>query len=264
MRVPLAVSVAILALASAHAVAGTETSYRGEVQARQSDASPRFSGQIKRVNVHDNQVVAQGDVVVELDDREPRAHVAAAQAQLEASRAQLQATEAAVETTPANRLEIAKATLALARARVSAAEAELELARIDLQHTTITAEIRGMVTLHGIAPGQSVQRGQSLATIVDLDGVWVDAFFTETQAATIELGQDVEVTISTPAHTVALHGKVDDVNRDDAAFTQALVDTGALGPARVGVGVKIRLDNYQRDRSLRPGMWASATIHTRR
>ncbi len=266
MGVPLAVSLAlaILVLACEPAIAGTESSYRAEVQAHQADVSARLAGLIKRVTVHDDQVVAQGDVLVELDDREPRARVATAQAQLDARRSERQTAQAARKTAPANRLEITQAELDLANAKVLAAEAGLELARFDLQHTTVTAEIGGMVTLHGIAPGQSIQRGQSLATIVDLDGVWLDAFFTETQVANVELGQPADITVATPARKVALHGTVDEVKRDDAALVHAVVDTGAVGQARVGVGVKINLDNYRRDKSLRPGMSASVTIHTRR
>jgi len=241
------------------AIAGLETSYRAQVQAREAEVAARVGGRIKRVDVHDHQVVAQGAPLIELDDDELRARVTAAQADLAARLSELQQAEAAVTTAPANHVDLEQAGLELARARAAQAQAVLELAQHDLAHATITAEIGGTITLRPVAPGQRIEPQQSLGTIVDADGAWVDAFFQETQIAPIKVGQEADVVID---ENITLRGAVDDIDREGAALVHAVVD-GDKPAGRVGVRVKIKLAKLRRPAHLWPGMSARVDIHTR-
>ncbi len=253
------VILAMLELAGARAAsAGIETSYRAQIQARTSDVAARVGGRIKRIDVHDHQVVAQGAPLLELDDRELRARVTAAQADLAARQSEIQHAEAAVTAAPANRVDLAQAGLDLSRARVAQAQAVLEQARIDLTHATITADIGGTITLNSVALDQSIQPQQSLATIVDIDGAWVDASFLEAQIAHIKVGQGADVVID---QNTTLHGTVGNIDRDGAALVHAVVD-GATPASRVGVRVQIKLTKERRAVRLWPGMAARVDIHT--
>ena len=83
---------------------GKETTDDAQVEGHVASVAPRIAGQVLRVRVTDNQVVAAGDVLVELDDRDQqvkltsaRADLAAAQATLAAAETQRTLTEKTVE-----------------------------------------------------------------------------------------------------------------------------------------------------------------------
>ncbi|HEY1811896.1 MAG TPA: efflux RND transporter periplasmic adaptor subunit [Kofleriaceae bacterium] len=243
------------------AIAGSETSYLATVAAQDAEVSARVDAPIKRVLVHDQQLVKQGQLLIELDDHELRARVSAAQTELAARQTQEHQAEAALATTPPDRLDRARAMVDLDRARVAQAQAALELAQFDAHYTTITAEIRGSITLYATARGDHVQRGQSLARIVDLDDAWIDASFEESKVAHFKVGQDADVVVDAPDHTISLHGTVENVGIDDAALTHAAVDILAPG-SKVGIHVKIKLREDPRAKGLSPGMPATVTVHT--
>ena len=262
MRSTRFLALAIVAwLCERSAIAGSETSYLATVAAQEVEVSAHADGPIKRVLVHDQQLVKQGELLIELDDRTLRARVSAAQTELATMQARERQAEAALATTPPDRLEPARAMVELDRARVAQAQAALELAQLDVQYTTITAEIRGSITLYATARGDHVQRRQSLARIVDLDDAWIDASFEESKVAYFKVGQDADVVVDAPDRTIALHGTVENVGVDDAALTHAAVDIIAPG-SKVGIHVKIKLREDPRAAGLSPGMPATVTVHT--
>jgi RND family efflux transporter MFP subunit len=256
----LALAIAVLPCARS-AIAGSETSYLATVAAQDAEVSARVDGPIKRVLVHDQQLVKQGELLIELDDHELRARVSAAQTELATMQTREHQAQAALATTPPDRLETARAIAELARARVAQAQAALDLAQFDMQHTAITAEIRGSITLYATARGDHVQRRQPLAKLVDLDDAWIDASFEESKVAHFNVGQDADVMVDAPDRTIALHGTVENVGLDDAALTHAAVDLIAPG-SKVGIHVKIKLRENPRAKGLSPGMPATVTVHT--
>src|SRR5207244_8296586 len=88
------------------------------ISAQVAPVTPRVSGVALRVNVNDNQDVAAGAVLVEIDPRD-------IQARLDQARAGLSVALAALET--------AKAAVASAEADVTAAQAEAERRAADLK-----------------------------------------------------------------------------------------------------------------------------------
>src|SRR5215813_1078550 len=68
---------------------GREKTDDAQVEAHVSNVSARIAGQVKRVLVADNQEVKAGDVLVELDDRDYGAKLAASKADLAAATASL-------------------------------------------------------------------------------------------------------------------------------------------------------------------------------
>lgn len=114
---------------------GTESTDDAFVEGRVVTIAARVSGQVKRVAVADNQLVAGNDVLVELD-REPfesklavaRADAAAARANAENARAAL----ALVERTAPAALVQAQGTLTAAQSTERSAQAAVEQARADI------------------------------------------------------------------------------------------------------------------------------------
>jgi membrane fusion protein (multidrug efflux system) len=132
---------------------GKETTDDAQVEGHVANVSPRVTGLVKRVLVKDNQAVVAGDVLVELDDRDyvarlaaARADLAAAIASLRSSETQLVLTEKSAESnlvvarggvSQAAALDgTARASIDQARADVDASRARAELARVELDRST--------------------------------------------------------------------------------------------------------------------------------
>jgi membrane fusion protein (multidrug efflux system) len=132
---------------------GAESTDDAFVEAHVASVSPRIAGQVARVLVKDNQTVAAGDVLVELDDRDQKARLAAAVADVEAAEASLRVAEtqlALMAKTVDSNIKVAKggllqaasiqsstdATIEQARADIAAASSRVELARIEHDRAT--------------------------------------------------------------------------------------------------------------------------------
>ena len=115
--------------------------------------------------------------------------VRAGAAQSEAGVAQAQAALEA-ERRSAESLGSARAQTV---AQAAAARAAVEQARLDLERTVIRAPVAGVVGARSVRPGQLVQPGGSLMSIVPLGKAYVVANFKETQVARLRVGQAVEI-----------------------------------------------------------------------
>jgi membrane fusion protein (multidrug efflux system) len=114
---------------------GTETTDDAQVEAHVANVAPRVTGQVKRVLVKDNQVVQAGEVVVELDDRDIAARLAAARADNAAAKAQLHAMQtqlALTQKTVDSNLVMAKGGISQASAVRGNTKATIEQSEADL------------------------------------------------------------------------------------------------------------------------------------
>src|SRR6185312_5181568 len=87
-----------------------------------------------------------------------------------------------------------------ARARAASAEVQraisaLAQAELNLQYTKIFAPVTGVLSKRSVEPGQTVQAGQPLFSIVDLDDIWVTANFKETQLRDMKVGQRAKIKV---------------------------------------------------------------------
>jgi membrane fusion protein (multidrug efflux system) len=83
--------------------------------------------------------------------------------------------------------------ISVANANIKQRQADVENAKLNLSYTVITAPADGKVSKVTIQPGQFVNAGQSLFSIVLDKSIWVTANFKETQLEDIKPGQDVIV-----------------------------------------------------------------------
>lgn len=84
---------------------------------------------------------------------------------------------------------------AVVEAAIMRTKAMLDMAKLNLSYTVITAPEDGVMGRRTIQPGQLLQPGQSIASIVSADQVWVAANYLETQLPNLYVGQPVEVSV---------------------------------------------------------------------
>jgi membrane fusion protein (multidrug efflux system) len=137
--------------------AGKESTDDAQVDADVVALAPRVAGQVVAVPVVENQAVEQGQVVLQLEDRDYQARVAQASAELDSTRAQAEAADAQVAVAEAaargsltqaeaslagssRSVSGARAQLSEARANVASRESDLELADVNLQRARAMRE----------------------------------------------------------------------------------------------------------------------------
>ena len=187
-------------------------------------------------------------------------------AELAAAEARVTQAKATVEQAHANQQQtkVQSARAQSASAGVAQARADLETAELQLSYTTIAAPMDGRVTRKSVEPGQILQPGQSLMTIVPLTNIWVTANFKETQLRNVRPGQKAEVSVDMSGRTFA--GHVDSIAASTGARMSLLPPENATGnfvKVVERIPVKIVLDPLPPDAILRPGMNVDATIVTR-
>ena len=155
--------------------------------------------------------------------------------------------------------------ISIAEANIKQKEADVENARLNLSYTIVTAAEDGNVSKINVQPGQLVQAGQSLFSIVMDKPMWVVANFKETQLNKMKEGQEVEV------HVDAFPG--DALKAKLTSFAPATGARFALLPPDNASGnfvkvvqripVKIEFTNPAdaRVKQLRPGMNVDVDVH---
>lgn len=142
-------------------------------------------------------------------------------------------------------VQVAAAKVAQAEALVASRKAAVEQMKLKLGYTTISANITGRIGKKNIEPGQFVQAGQSLFTIVDENGFYIVANFKETQLANIHVGQDAEIEVD-GYEDLKLTGHVSAISRATGAKFSLLPPDNATGnfvKIVQRVPVKILIDN---------------------
>jgi multidrug resistance efflux pump len=86
-----------------------------------------------------------------------------------------------------------KAQLGAAEANVARAEAQLRQAQVNLGRTRIGSPVNGWVTNLLVQLGDYATVGRSVLSVVNADSFWVDAYFEETQLASIHEGDPAKI-----------------------------------------------------------------------
>lgn len=151
---------------------------------------------------------------------------------------------------------------------IKEAQARLEQARLNLGYTTITAHFSGYVTKRQVKVGNWVQPGQPLMALVPLDmqELWVEANFKETQLTNVHIGQPADIRVDTYPKTT-FKGVVNSIMAGTGAAFSLLPPENATGNwvkvvQRVPVRIKL-LPPFPENQPLRLGMSTTVTIDTR-
>ena len=155
-----------------------------------------------------------------------------------------------------------EAELAAARAAVGQADAQLAAARQQLDYTSVFAPDDAVVGSDvPVQPGQVVQPGQTLLTLVFSSRKWVQANFEETQLVRVRMGQPVSVRVDLLGRT--FHGHVERLGPATGAALSVLPAQNATGnftKVVQRIPVRIALDDAPPD--LQVGLSVEATVDT--
>lgn len=158
--------------------------YSGRIEAVDSvELRPRVGGYLDGVHFKEGSLVEKGDLLFTIDDREyraaviaARADVARAAARVEVAKTELARSEALIAARAVSKgeLDTRKSEASQAEADRLGADARLQQAELNLGFTRITAPIAGRVGAALIKPGNLVAPGESLlSTLVSMDPVHV-------------------------------------------------------------------------------------------
>jgi membrane fusion protein (multidrug efflux system) len=179
----------------------------------------------------------------------------AAIASAESREAQTQAQAASARTVP-EQLKVTRARAGAAVAEVQRAASALAQAELNLQYTKIIAPVTGVLSKRSVEPGQTVQAGQPLFSIVNLDDIWTTANFKETQLRGMKVGQKAKIKVD--AYGKEFSGTVESIGGATGARFSLLPPENATGnyvKVVQRIPVRIRFDKDQDpNHDLRPGM----------
>ena len=172
------------------------------------------------------------------------------------------AAQAQSASTVPEQLRMTKARAGSASAQVDRARAALAQAELNLQYAKITAPVAGVLSKRSVEPGQVVQAGQPLFSIVGTEDIWVTANFKENQLKNMRPGQRVKVHVD--ANGRDYNGTVESIGQATGARFSLLPPENASGnyvKVVQRVPVRIRIDKGQDpEHILRQGLSVVPTV----
>jgi membrane fusion protein (multidrug efflux system) len=222
------------------------------IQATQADLL-RYDLEAKRQrDLLQTRIAGTQQLVEQADANERRTN-----AQLQLNNAQLDQQKALLAS-----LDVQENQL---QAQVRAAEAQVTLAHNNVDYTRIVSPADGLVGLRQVRPGQFVNIGTQVISVVPLPQIWVIANYKETQMTNVRLGDPARVTVDAFPDLVLI-GHVDSWSPGTGSTFALLPPDNATGNFTKVVQrmpVKIVLDaNAALGTLVRPGMSVEARIDT--
>jgi len=194
---------------------------------RRATVSSKVTGKVVEVNVEEGMAVREGQVLARLDDANPRAALAFAEAQAEAARRNITENEvrlADARVTLGRRVQLVKervvaqsevdqaqadvdsiaARIAAAREMVRVAERQVAVQQTDLDNTIIRAPFSGVAVTKDAQPGEMVSPVSAgggftrtgICTIVDMKSLEVDVDVNEAYINRVVSGQSVTAVLN--------------------------------------------------------------------
>ncbi|WP_177203509.1 efflux RND transporter periplasmic adaptor subunit [Marinospirillum celere] len=230
-------------LAEVEAMTISERLYAtGSLQARySSEIRTQVSGRITQLNLEDGQFVEAGDLLVQLDDREPQARLMQAEVNLREAQRQLDRYQRLVATQ-----SISQDQLDAQQASVDTARAQLQALHAEIEHYAIKAPYSGFLGEHDLTPGMLLDAGQTLTTLDDLSQMRVDFSLSERHLSRVAPGQQLLAKVA---------AWPDQEFRGELTFLGTRIDSSTRN-----LQIRGRINNP--DQKLRPGMLATLTLET--
>ena len=220
---------------------------------RQTQLGSQVAGRVVAVLARPGDTVKEGDVLMQLDTESLQIQLDQQTNTAEATRAQLQLAESQLARTTdliergltaSSGLEQAQSSVDALRANLAALEGQVEAARIAVQNATLKSNMSGIISERSVEPGQTVQPGTPLFTIVDLSEMEMNAAAPVGASSLVAAGQPVVITVEGFGDRT-FSGTVDRVNPVAVAGTRT-------------IPVYIAIDNPEG--LLRGGMFATGQI----
>lgn len=154
-------------------------------------------------------------------------------------------------------METLHSQVLVAEANVTQKLRDLEYAQLQLNYIHVHAPVSGIISKNNLQPGQLIQPGQPLMSVVQSNETWVTANFKETQLQ--ELSEGNEVSIKVDAYPdLEVKGKVASTSgATGAKFSLIPPDNASGNYVKVvqRIPIRISIDHTEETRAkLKPGM----------
>ena len=205
------------------------------------DIAPEVGGVVTAIHFESGQDVSKGDPLVNIDDSVEQADLSSNIATLKNAELALQRQLELAKT-----LSTSKSTLDQAQATRDSAAAAVDKSRALIAQKSLVAAFSGRVGLRKIDVGQYVSPGTSIATLQQLDPIFVDFPTPEQNFGALHVGEAVEVAVDAYRGQV-FAGKISSID--------ARVDPNTRN-------ILVRAEIPNQERLLRPGMFANVDVLT--
>lgn len=219
----------------------------------QTTVKAQAPGEVLEVTVREGQSVRNGDVLVRIDTRSLNAELDSRQAALEKARADLALAKLNRDNSTSllekrvisqNAYDTTESAYQANLANAKLAEAQLSQARIALGYATVRAPFDGTIAQRLVQPGEKVEIGSSLLTLVDLSHLELQAPAPADEISSVRLGQIANFRVGGFGER-RFEGRVERIN--------PMTDTGSRS-----VMLYLSVDNP--DGALKGGMFAQGDL----
>ncbi|EDY39739.1 secretion protein HlyD [Cyanobium sp. PCC 7001] len=209
----------------------------------------RVTGRIERLLVREGQLVQQGQPILQLDQTQPRAQLAAAREErdnlcIDFRRFDFLAAKGAASVLQRDSF----------RARCLQANEDVKAREADLAFSNLRAPITGVVSDLEVKQGDVVQAGTTFTKVVRNDRLLMRIDIPAVQSARVKLGQPVVVRKPDASGTLA-RGRIDFVDPNVTASSQGLLVKAALPNPSGALRTGLRLQTLvELDRQILPAV----------
>jgi multidrug resistance efflux pump len=222
-----------------------ENVYYGTVEADQISVSAEIPGKIKDIKVEEGKRINKGDLVAVISTDENNIKIQQAEVSVKSAENELEKVEDRGSKTIKNTAQLG----------VEQAKLGYDLAKIAASKGNLVAEKSGVVDTINFKVGEYVTPGSPIATLVDLNNLWVKIYVPERLLPIVKI--DKEITLKSDfLKDKAIKGKVVYIS-SEAEFTPVNIVTKE-DREKLVFAVKIKiLDNID---VIKPGMLLDVNI----
>lgn len=174
----------------------------GRVKAYVVQVAPDVTGQVTKVYVRDNQHVAAGEPLFEIDRarfalalRQAEAQVTASEAALAQARRENKRNTELDELVSTETREQGLTRSDQARAALAQAIVNRDTARLNLERSHVVSAVSGIVTNLDLREGSYATAARPVMALIDRNTFYVEGYFEETKLPAIQVGDRVDVTL---------------------------------------------------------------------
>jgi len=253
----------------------------GQVRTQVIQVTPRVSGMITNIAVHDNQAVKKGDLLFEIDPSQYQVKLDQSQARLQRTLEVAKGTKVeyervnkiysrdkgAVSQKDMNRNEV---NYYKSLADIDSSTEAVNTAKLNLSYTKVYAEVDGYVSNINFQTGSQAVANHAILALVDTNSYWVFGFFREDAIPEVAVGDQARVTLLAYPNT-PLSGVVESIAwgiapSDGNPGNNLLPSVKPVFQwIRLAqrIPVRIKLDKLPEEVKLRFGMTASVMVMKR-
>ncbi len=208
---------------------------------RQVEILAKVSGQVQELNAEEGMRVREGQILAKLDEAELTINYMRSKVSYETDKSVYERSKEMLEKD-----FIATEDYEAARLQYESSKAAYKAARLQLEYTNIKAPFTGIVTTRNIELGQRINVNQPLFTLADFDPLRAKIYVPEKDISQIFEGQETLITIEA---------------QPDTEFKGVIKMISPVVDPESGTS-KVTIDIDDRQRLLKPGMFASVYITT--